>query len=67
MWDAAIAKVKVIFERLREEDGITLQTVSYTHLDVYKRQAAAGVTPNSRSVSEWTAYGGSSKRPGRRW
>lgn len=28
VWDAAIAKVKVIFERLREEDGITLQMIN---------------------------------------
>ncbi|MCG6967862.1 MAG: type III PLP-dependent enzyme [Chromatiaceae bacterium] len=27
-WDAAIAKVKVIFERLRDEDGITLQMIN---------------------------------------
>ena len=27
-WDAAIAKVKVIFERLREEDGITLTMIN---------------------------------------
>ncbi len=27
-WDAAIAKVKVIFERLREEDGITLKMIN---------------------------------------
>jgi ornithine decarboxylase len=27
-WDAAIAKVKVIFERLREEDGIVLQMIN---------------------------------------
>ncbi|TXI27835.1 MAG: type III PLP-dependent enzyme [Aquipseudomonas alcaligenes] len=28
VWDAAIAKVKVIFERLKEEDGITLQMIN---------------------------------------
>ena len=28
VWDAAIAKVKVIFERLREEDGIVLQMIN---------------------------------------
>ncbi|WP_017938625.1 type III PLP-dependent enzyme [Zestomonas thermotolerans] len=28
VWDAAIAKVKVIFERLRNEDGITLQMIN---------------------------------------
>ncbi len=28
VWDAAIAKVKVIFERLKEEDGITLQIIN---------------------------------------
>tara|TARA_R110001592_G_scaffold68273_1_gene209185 strand:- start:18648 stop:19811 length:1164 start_codon:yes stop_codon:yes gene_type:complete len=27
-WDAAIAKVKVIFERLKEEDGITLKMIN---------------------------------------
>lgn len=27
-WDAAIAKVKVIFERLRDEDGITLKLIN---------------------------------------
>lgn len=28
VWDAAIAKVKVIFERLKEEDGITLKMIN---------------------------------------
>ena len=28
VWDAAIAKVKVIFERLKEEDGIILQMIN---------------------------------------
>ncbi|WP_027350356.1 type III PLP-dependent enzyme [Halotalea alkalilenta] len=28
VWDAAIAKVKVIFERLREEDGIVLKMIN---------------------------------------
>ena len=28
VWDAAIAKVKVIFERLKEEDGIVLQMIN---------------------------------------
>ena len=28
VWDAAIAKVKVIYERLKEEDGITLQMIN---------------------------------------
>ncbi len=28
VWDAAVAKVKVIFERLKEEDGITLQMIN---------------------------------------
>ncbi|MFF7705797.1 type III PLP-dependent enzyme [Pseudomonas sp. NPDC007930] len=28
VWDSAIAKVKVIFERLKEEDGITLQMIN---------------------------------------
>ncbi|MCC6073767.1 type III PLP-dependent enzyme [Pseudomonas sp. GCM10022188] len=28
VWDAAIAKVKVIFERLKEEDNITLQMIN---------------------------------------
>lgn len=28
VWDAAIAKVKVIFERLKEEDGISLQMIN---------------------------------------
>lgn len=28
VWDAAIAKVKVIFERLQSEDGITLQMIN---------------------------------------
>jgi len=28
VWDAAIAKVKVIFERLKEEDGIQLQMIN---------------------------------------
>lgn len=28
VWDAAIAKVKVIFERLKEEDGITLKLIN---------------------------------------
>jgi ornithine decarboxylase len=28
VWDAAIAKVKVIFERLKEEDGIVLQLIN---------------------------------------
>ncbi|WGL62058.1 type III PLP-dependent enzyme [Pseudomonas sp. CW003PS] len=28
VWDAAIAKVKVIFERLKDEDGITLQMIN---------------------------------------
>ncbi|MBD1550780.1 type III PLP-dependent enzyme [Pseudomonas typographi] len=28
VWDAAISKVKVIFERLKEEDGITLQMIN---------------------------------------
>lgn len=28
VWDAAIAKVKVIFERLQQEDGITLQMIN---------------------------------------
>ncbi|MDH0339087.1 type III PLP-dependent enzyme [Metapseudomonas otitidis] len=28
VWDAAIAKVKVIFERLKEEDGITLRMIN---------------------------------------
>ncbi len=28
VWDAVIAKVKVIFERLREEDGITLKMIN---------------------------------------
>ncbi|MCQ4347675.1 type III PLP-dependent enzyme [Pseudomonas stutzeri] len=28
VWDAAIAKVKVIFERLKQEDGITLQMIN---------------------------------------
>jgi len=28
VWDAVIAKVKVIFERLKEEDGITLQMIN---------------------------------------
>ncbi|MDX5373605.1 MAG: type III PLP-dependent enzyme [Pseudomonadaceae bacterium] len=28
VWDAAIAKVKVIFERLKNEDGITLQMIN---------------------------------------
>lgn len=28
VWEAAIAKVKVIFERLKEEDGITLQMIN---------------------------------------
>lgn len=28
VWDAAIAKVKVIFERLKEEDGIDLQMIN---------------------------------------
>ncbi|MBU1330547.1 MAG: type III PLP-dependent enzyme [Gammaproteobacteria bacterium] len=28
VWDAAVAKVKVIFERLKEEDGIVLQMIN---------------------------------------
>src|SRR5690606_26157215 len=28
VWDAAIAKVKVIFERLKEEDGIELKMIN---------------------------------------
>ncbi|MCB2527112.1 ornithine decarboxylase, partial [Listeria monocytogenes] len=28
VWDAAIAKVKVIFERLKEEDGIVLKMIN---------------------------------------
>src|SRR3546814_17085988 len=28
VWDAAIAKVKVIFERLKEEDGIVLKLIN---------------------------------------